>query len=172
MLPQPAKPTEIHDLPSPRANAFMDIGESRSRSRRGNINMNNRKQVRKDRATMATLSEQLVALEQMTVGELAEKFREVFGFPTRTRNKSYLRKRLSWQIQALAEGGPVAARPRQNRGAGTAGSGSVAARAGIRRCARRWRAHPGTTTRFAPPGHRLDRRAGSPRRRAPGHRPR
>ena len=95
---------------------------------------------------MATLSEQLVALEQMTVGELAEKFREVFGFPTRTRNKSYLRKRLSWQIQA-AEGGPVAARPRQNRGAGTAGSGSVAARAGIRRCARRWRADPGTTTR-------------------------
>ena len=67
--------------------------------------MNNRKQVRQDRATMATLSEQLVALEKMTVGELAEKFREVFGFPTRTRNKPYLRKRVAWQIQALAEGG-------------------------------------------------------------------
>ena len=54
---------------------------------------------------MATLSEQLVVLEKMTVGELAEKFREVFGFPTRTRNKPYLRKRLAWQVQALAEGG-------------------------------------------------------------------
>jgi hypothetical protein len=54
---------------------------------------------------MATVSEQLVALEKMTVGELAEKFRDVFGFPTRTRNKPYLRKRVAWQIQALAEGG-------------------------------------------------------------------
>jgi len=32
----------------------------------------------------------------MTVGELAEKFRELFGFPTRTRNKPYLRKRVAW----------------------------------------------------------------------------
>jgi hypothetical protein len=54
---------------------------------------------------MASVSEQLIALEKMTVGELAEKFREVFGFPTRTRNKPYLRKRVAWQIQALAEGG-------------------------------------------------------------------
>ena len=67
--------------------------------------MNNRNQVRQERATMATLSEQLVALDRMTVGELAEKFRDVFGFPTRTRNKPYLRKRVAWQIQALAEGG-------------------------------------------------------------------
>ena len=146
----------------------MDLGDGRNRGRRGNINMNNRKQLRQDRATMATFSEQLVALDRMTVGELAEKFREVFGFPTRTRNKPYLRKRLAWQIQALAEGGlspralakieelaplaPVRWRPRHDR-----------------LCRR---AHPGTTTRFATASHRLDRRAGPPGRRASGHRPR
>jgi len=67
--------------------------------------MNTTAQLRKDRAAMATVSQQLASLESMTVGELAEKFREVFGFPTRTRNKPYLRKRVAWQIQALAEGG-------------------------------------------------------------------
>jgi hypothetical protein len=54
---------------------------------------------------MATVSEQLVALGKMTVGELAEKYREVFGVPTRTRNKPYLQKRVAWRIQELAEGG-------------------------------------------------------------------
>ena len=67
--------------------------------------MNTRAQLREDRAAMASVAQQLASLEAMTVGELAEKFREVFGFPTRTRNKLYLRKRVAWQIQALAEGG-------------------------------------------------------------------
>lgn len=67
--------------------------------------MNTNAQLRKDRAAMATVSQQVASLETMTVGELAEKFLEVFGFPTRTRNKPYLRKRVAWQIQALAEGG-------------------------------------------------------------------
>ena len=35
---------------------------------------------------------QLAALEQMNVGQLAEKYRELYGEPTRTRNKEYLRK--------------------------------------------------------------------------------
>ena len=48
---------------------------------------------------------QLAALEKMNVGQLAEKYRELYGEPTRTRNKDYLRKRLSWRIQELAEGG-------------------------------------------------------------------
>ncbi len=48
---------------------------------------------------------QLAALEQMNVGQLAEKYRELYGEPTRTRNKDYLRKRLSWRVQELAEGG-------------------------------------------------------------------
>jgi hypothetical protein len=48
---------------------------------------------------------QLAALETMTVGALAEKWRELYGEPTRTRNKDYLKKRLAWRIQELAEGG-------------------------------------------------------------------
>lgn len=38
---------------------------------------------------------QLAALEQMSVGELGEKYRELYGEPTRTRNKEYLRRRVS-----------------------------------------------------------------------------
>ena len=51
---------------------------------------------------------QLAALERMTVGQLAAKHRELYGAPTRTRNKPYLRKRLAWRIQELAEGEPAA----------------------------------------------------------------
>lgn len=48
---------------------------------------------------------QLAALETMSVGALAEKYRELYGEPTRSRNKDYLKKRLAWRIQELAEGG-------------------------------------------------------------------
>jgi len=41
----------------------------------------------------------------MNVGQLAEKDRELYGEPTRTRNKEYLRKRLAWRIQEQVEGG-------------------------------------------------------------------
>ena len=105
MKPQPVELAETIALPSQRADAFMDLDDGANRSREGDINMDRRAQLKMDRATAATVSEQLVALEKMTVGELAEKYREVFGVPTRTRNKPYLRKRVAWQIQALAEGG-------------------------------------------------------------------
>jgi hypothetical protein len=48
---------------------------------------------------------QLVALAAMTVGQLAEKHLDVYGEPTPSRNKEYLRKRLAWRIQELAQGG-------------------------------------------------------------------
>lgn len=48
---------------------------------------------------------QLRALDHMSVGELADQFRALFGFATRSRNKQYLRKRLAWRIQELALGG-------------------------------------------------------------------
>ncbi len=67
--------------------------------------MGKREQIRKDRAASATVAEQLAALDKLSVGELVEKYREVFGLPTRTRNKSYLRKKVGWRIQELAEGG-------------------------------------------------------------------
>lgn len=53
----------------------------------------------------AALERQLVDLEKMTVGELAEKYREVFGRDTRTRNRPYLVRKIGWRIQELALGG-------------------------------------------------------------------
>jgi len=59
----------------------------------------------RDREAAATMAEQLGALAKMTTGELAQKYREVFGVPTRTNHKEYLRKRIAWKIQETAEGG-------------------------------------------------------------------
>ena len=41
----------------------------------------------------------------MTGAELAEKYLALFGQAARSRNKDFLRKRLAWRIQELAEGG-------------------------------------------------------------------
>ena len=60
---------------------------------------------RRDRRAVAPITEQLAALRNMTVAQLREKYREVFGEPTRSRNKDYLRKKVAWRIQELAEGG-------------------------------------------------------------------
>ena len=60
---------------------------------------------RAEREAAARLARDLAALDTMTVGELAERYREVFGEPTRTRNKEYLRKRIAWHIQELQDGG-------------------------------------------------------------------
>jgi hypothetical protein len=49
--------------------------------------------------------DELAALQTMSVGELCEKYRDVFGEPTRSRNKPYLHKKIAWRIQELAEGG-------------------------------------------------------------------
>jgi hypothetical protein len=49
---------------------------------------------------------ELAELNDMTVGELAEKYLEVFGEPrTTTRNKEYFRKQIAWRLQERAEGG-------------------------------------------------------------------
>jgi hypothetical protein len=47
---------------------------------------------------------QLAALETMNVPALAEKFRELYGEPTRSRNRAYLKKRLAWRIEANFQG--------------------------------------------------------------------
>lgn len=51
------------------------------------------------------LDRELLALEQMSVGELVEKFRAMFGKDTRTRNRPYLVRKISWRLQELAQGG-------------------------------------------------------------------
>jgi len=54
---------------------------------------------------VADLSDQLAALRELTVGQLCERYREVFGEPTRSRNKDYLRKKIAWRIQEQVHGG-------------------------------------------------------------------
>lgn len=54
---------------------------------------------------LKNVHQQLVALDGMTVSELAAKYREVFGEEARSRNKPYLAKKIAWRIQELAEGG-------------------------------------------------------------------
>ena len=44
------------------------------------------------------------AMERMTVGELRDKFVEVFGERTNARNKLWLIKRIAWRMQANVEG--------------------------------------------------------------------
>jgi hypothetical protein len=51
------------------------------------------------------IARELAELRGLTVGQLCEKYREVFGVPTHSRNKDYLFKKIAWRIQELAEGG-------------------------------------------------------------------
>ncbi len=59
----------------------------------------------KARGATARLTRRLAELREMTVGQLRDTYREVFGVPSRSRNKDYLRKKVAWRIQELAEGG-------------------------------------------------------------------
>lgn len=52
----------------------------------------------------AGIGKQLAAIEAMTVSELREKYAEVFGDSTTAGNKDWLRKRIAWRVQAIAEG--------------------------------------------------------------------
>lgn len=60
---------------------------------------------KKARQDLADIPAQLAALDKMTVAELRERWREVYGEPTTAGNKAYLKKRIAWRIQELAEGG-------------------------------------------------------------------
>lgn len=40
----------------------------------------------------------------MTVGELREKYLDVFGEETRSYHREFLRKRIAWRLQSLSEG--------------------------------------------------------------------
>lgn len=51
------------------------------------------------------MKKELAALEPMTVGQLQERYVEVFGEPVRSRHRQYLIRRIAWRLQANAEGG-------------------------------------------------------------------
>ena len=44
-------------------------------------------------------------LRRMTVGQLRQKYFQVFGEESRSNHKQFLFRRIAWRIQALAEGG-------------------------------------------------------------------
>ena len=52
-----------------------------------------------------TTQKQVDALQDMTTGELREKYAEVFGEETRARHRRFLLKRITWGLQARDEGG-------------------------------------------------------------------
>jgi len=56
-------------------------------------------------SALDTVRRELVALEAMTVDELAAKYLALFGEPRHTRNKAYLKKHIAWRLQEQAEGG-------------------------------------------------------------------
>jgi hypothetical protein len=51
------------------------------------------------------IAKEVAALEQMTVGQLQQRYVEVFDEPVRSRHKQYLIRRVAWRLQANAEGG-------------------------------------------------------------------
>ena len=57
------------------------------------------------RPEQASIPAQILALQQMTVGQLREKWLELYGEDTRSCNRQYLWRRLAWRVQELAYGG-------------------------------------------------------------------
>jgi len=51
------------------------------------------------------LTQDLTTLTGMTIGQLCQRYAELFGEQTRTRHKAYLIRKIAWRLQALAEGG-------------------------------------------------------------------
>lgn len=54
---------------------------------------------------MITIASQVAALDGLTVGQLHERYAEVFGERARSRHRQYLLRRIAWRLQANAEGG-------------------------------------------------------------------
>jgi len=46
---------------------------------------------------------EMAALARMTIHELRAKYRELYGFPSMVAHKTYLRKRILWKLQSIAE---------------------------------------------------------------------
>jgi hypothetical protein len=47
---------------------------------------------------------EVAALEHLSVGQLRQRFAELFGEATQASNRTWLIKRIAWRLQALAEG--------------------------------------------------------------------
>ena len=58
-----------------------------------------------ERQAMVEVSKEVRALEALTLPQLRGKHLELFGSESRTKNKTFLKKKLAWRIQERAEGG-------------------------------------------------------------------
>jgi Protein of unknown function (DUF2924) len=58
------------------------------------------------------VTQEVAALQRLTMHELRDKYAEIHGEPTRTGNRTWLIRRIAWRLQALAEG-DLSARARQ-----------------------------------------------------------
>ena len=47
---------------------------------------------------------EVAALQRLSVGQLRQRFAELFGEATAASNRTWLIKRIAWRLQALAEG--------------------------------------------------------------------
>ena len=50
------------------------------------------------------IDREVVALQKMSIGQLCERYAELFGEPVRTRHRAYLIRKIAWRLQANAEG--------------------------------------------------------------------
>jgi hypothetical protein len=61
---------------------------------------------------MLNIGKEVAALERLTVGELRERYAELFSETTQARNRTWLIRRIIWRMQSL-EGGGLSERARQ-----------------------------------------------------------
>ena len=47
---------------------------------------------------------EVATLQRLTIGQLRQRFAELFGEATQASNRTWLIKRIAWRLQALAEG--------------------------------------------------------------------
>ena len=79
---------------------------------------------RRENHVEETIELQIAELSRMTVGQLKQKYIEVFGEETRSNNRQFLFLRIAWRIQALAEGAfpnALAAAPSRSQTTRTSG---------------------------------------------------
>ena len=55
---------------------------------------------------------EVAALQRLSIGQLRQRFADLFGEATAASNRSWLIKRIAWRMQALA-GGDLSQRARQ-----------------------------------------------------------
>jgi hypothetical protein len=48
--------------------------------------------------------QEVATLERLTIGQLRQRFAQLFGEATQASNRAWLVKRIAWRLQALAEG--------------------------------------------------------------------